>query len=96
MLLGRIASVLQTASPPLALSLYAARASLQNGAVWFDTDGNQIEAHGGNILKIDGVYHWFGATKKELEYKGKPCVAECSLGINLYTSLDLMTWKRFT
>eukprot|EP01047_Picozoa_sp_COSAG01_P101765 COSAG01_NODE_31448_length_597_cov_1.991968_1_plen_85_part_01 len=71
----------------------AARAGLQNGAAWFDTDGNQIEAHGGNILKIDGVYHWFGATKKELEYKGKPCVAECSLGINLYTSSDLMTWK---
>ena len=71
----------------------AARASLQNGAGWLDTDGNQIEAHGGNILKIDGVYHWFGATKKELEYKGKPCVAECSLGVNLYTSSDLMTWK---
>eukprot|EP01046_Picozoa_sp_COSAG06_P086323 COSAG06_NODE_32934_length_498_cov_0.491228_1_plen_83_part_10 len=70
---------------PLLLLAGAARASLQNGAAWFDTDGNQIEAHGGNILKIDGVYHWYGATKKELEYKGKSCTFECSLGINLYT-----------
>ena len=59
---------------------------------WHDTAGNQIEAHGGNILKLGSVYHWYGATKKELTYKGKPCVFECSLGINLYTSSDLIGW----
>ena len=30
---------------------------LTNGEVWRDTDGNQIEAHGGAILKIGDVYH---------------------------------------
>jgi hypothetical protein len=30
----------------------SAETGLNNGAVWRDTDGNQIEAHGGNIIKI--------------------------------------------
>ena len=34
----------------------------------------------------------YGSTKKELTYRGKPCVFECSLGINLYTSKDLRAW----
>eukprot|EP00935_MAST-01C_sp_MAST-1C-sp1_P002166 g2166.t1 len=66
---------------------------LTNGDAWIDTDGNQIEAHGGCILKIGGVYHWYGSTKKELDYKGAKCLFECSLGINLYTSTDLLSWK---
>ena len=43
------------------LSLAAVVASpyaLTNGEVWLDTDGNQIEAHGGAILKIGNVPFW--------------------------------------
>ena len=65
-----------------------------NGAVWRDTSGNQIEAHGGNILLIGDVYHWYGSTKKETvdPATGKPCRFDCSLGINVYTSTDLLSW----
>ena len=63
---------------------------------WLDTAGNQIEAHGGNIIKLADTYHWYGATKKDLTYKGKPCVFECSLGINLYTSSDLLVSPQAT
>ena len=70
----------------LALAPAAAQAALTNGATWHDTVGNQIEAHGGGILKIGSVYHWFGSTKKALSFKGKHCLFECSLGINLYTA----------
>jgi|EP01047_Picozoa_sp_COSAG01_P037593 hypothetical protein len=66
--------------------------SLLNGAAWHDTRGRQIEAHGGGIMKIGALYHWFGSTKKEHSYRGKTCVFECSLGINLYTSTDLLAW----
>jgi hypothetical protein len=32
----------------------ATGSDLDNGAVWVDTDGTQIEAHGGNIIKVSG------------------------------------------
>lgn len=34
-------------------------ASLPNGDAWHDVSGNQIEAHGGGILKIGPTYHWY-------------------------------------
>lgn len=49
----------------------------------------------GNLLRsCDGLpaptrYHWYGSTKKETG----SCVFECSYGVNLYTSYDLLTWK---
>ena len=48
----------------------------------------------GNILLIGDVYHWYGSTKKETvdPATGKPCRFDCSLGINVYTSTDLLSW----
>jgi hypothetical protein len=68
---------------------------LQNGAIWHDSQGNQIEAHGGTILNIAGVYHWYGASKKlpKDPVTGLPCVFGCSMHIRLYTSTDLLNWS---
>lgn len=50
---------------------------LQAG-IWNDTDGNFINAHGGSILYHQGIYYWYGETKK---------------GISCYSSKNLKTWK---
>ena len=28
------------------------------GQVWLDTNGNRIQAHGGSLIYLDGVYYW--------------------------------------
>ena len=43
-----------------------------------------------NVLLIKCRY---GSTKKmEVDANGKHCLFECSFGINLYTSADLLSW----
>lgn len=75
------------------LSKLSSASSLHNGEVWHDTAGNQIEAHGGGMMKLGTVYHWWGSGKKEITGpSGKHCTFECSLDINLYTSKDLVNW----
>jgi hypothetical protein len=57
--------------------------SFRPGAVWLDTDGNHINAHGGGVLYEEGTYYWFG------EKRG----AHASEGINVYSSQDLYKWR---
>lgn len=55
----------------------------------YDTNGNQIQAHGGQIQKltVDGVtkWYWIGEDKTN-DYR--PCG-----GIHMYSSEDLYNWK---
>ena len=37
--------------------------AFEPGAVWLDTDGRPIQAHGGGMLFDRGVYYWFGENK---------------------------------
>jgi len=53
------------------------------GAIWPDTNGVHINAHGGGILRRDGVYYWFGEKR----------AAQASEGINVYSSPDLYNWQ---
>lgn len=53
------------------------------GALWYDTDGNLINAHGGGIVYVNKTYYWFG------EKRGK----RASEGVNVYSSKDLYNWK---
>lgn len=57
--------------------------SFRTGAIWPDTEGAHINAHGGGILYEDGTYYWFG------EKRG----AWRSEGINVYSSRDLYNWR---
>jgi len=58
--------------------------SFRPGEVWYDTDGNRIEAHGGGMLHQDGTYYWFGE-------HGTP--GRTRVGVMCYSSQDLHNWK---
>ncbi len=60
--------------------------SFRPGNLWFDTDGNIINAHGGGILFHDGKYYWYG------EYKSENSNAAL-VGVTCYSSSDLYNWK---
>ena len=57
--------------------------SFKPGAIWSDESGQVINAHGGGILLMNGVYYWFG------EKRGR----RGSEGVNVYSSKDLYHWK---
>lgn len=66
----------------------------QNGQMWYDTDGQPIQAHGGMILEHKGIYYWYG------ENKNGPTARSLSgdirvdfIGISCYSSADCMNWR---
>ena len=52
-------------------------------AIWPDTDGNHIIAHGGGILEHDGVYYWYGEQRRDERFGN---------AVRVYSSTDLYTW----
>lgn len=50
-----------------------------------DTDGNQINCHGGGILKVGDTYYWYGEHRPGLD-------SDRQLGVACYSSKDLHTW----
>lgn len=59
---------------------------LCNGAVWLDTEGNPINAHGGGVLYHQGLYYWYGEHKSDF-------TTAAMVGITCYVSKDLRKWK---
>ena len=60
------------------------------GQVWLDTNGNRIQAHGGSLIYLDGVYYWYG------ENKGKKTDKAAGIwhwGVRYYASTDLYNWE---
>ncbi len=57
-----------------------------NGQLWMDTEGNHINAHGGNIIQYEGTYYWYGENRP---YRG----FTTEEGVGVYSSQDLKTWK---
>lgn len=60
-----------------------------NGTPWYDTDGNRIQAHGGSVKFVDGKYYLFGENKE----KTIPGDGIWHMGVNCYSSDDLINWK---
>lgn len=58
------------------------------GKPWKDTDGIHINAHGGGIVFMDGVYYWYGEHKTA--GRGGNTAQE---GVRCYSSKDLYNWK---
>ena len=56
------------------------------GALWLDTDGTHINAHGGGLLYDQGFYYWYG------EHKDQNSLAQ--VGVNVYKSKDLYSWQK--
>lgn len=54
--------------------------------VWIDTDGNQIQAHGGGIIKLEKIYYWYGEERRkglDTNFRFVSC----------YSSKNLVNWK---
>jgi hypothetical protein len=71
---------------------------LVQNAVWRDTDGNIINAHGGGILNYNNVYYWYGEFKGDSSYRLKKvttweCYRTAAGGISCYSSRNLTDWK---
>lgn len=58
---------------------------IQPGAVWLDTQGHPIQAHGGGILYHGHVWYWFGEDRTQGLDPEKRYVA-------CYSSRDLVHW----
>ena len=67
------------------------------GAVWNDTDGNPINAHGGGILFHGEKYYWYGEIKTGKTWLVPGQTWECyrtnAGGISCYSSENLTDWK---
>ena len=64
------------------------------GAVWLDTDGQPIQAHGGGMLFHEGVYYWFGENKEAGSQPARGRIRRLDVvGVNCYSSTDLLHWK---
>ncbi len=56
------------------------------GALWPDDRGEHINAHGGGILRHEGVYYWFGENKCDT-------TSNAQVGVMCYSSRNLTDWK---
>ncbi|MGB7394754.1 MAG: glycoside hydrolase family 43 protein [Pricia sp.] len=64
------------------------RTSFEPGAIWKDSEGTPINAHGGGILIFDSTYYWFGEHKI-----AGPKGNTSQVGVRVYSSKDLYNWE---
>lgn len=68
------------------------------GAIWKDSDGRPINAHGGGMLHHNGLYYWYGEFKEGRTYLPKANKAwggtrVLAGGVSCYSSTDLVAWR---
>ncbi len=62
-----------------------------NGTMWNDVKGQDIQAHGGCILFYEDRYYWYGEHKGQSNH---PTAWRVDIiGIACYSSQDLVNWK---
>ncbi|MDR1638342.1 MAG: family 43 glycosylhydrolase, partial [Clostridiales bacterium] len=54
---------------------------IENGKKWHDADGIVLHAHGGFMLKENGMYYWYGENRLDNVY------------VSCYASTDLARWE---
>jgi hypothetical protein len=59
---------------------------IRPGEVWPDDKGRHIQAHGGGIIRVSGVYYWFGEQRRQGLDPDRRYVS-------CYSSKDLVHWK---
>lgn len=68
----------------------------EQGAVWNDTNGNPINAHGGGILFYEGKYFWYGEVKSGktilVPNQSWECYRVDVGGVSCYSSENLIDW----
>lgn len=61
---------------------------------WKDTRGELINAHDGGVIFVNGKYYWYGLALRALgQDKGENNGAATTIGINLYSSSNLLEWN---
>ena len=60
----------------------------QPGKIWYDTDGNPINAHSGGFLRHENKYYWYG----QIMIPGRRG-SDAWVGVSCYSSNDLYNWK---
>lgn len=63
--------------------------SIHPGETWLDTNGRPIQAHGGSVIVVDGVFYWYGENKE----RTLPGSGIWHWGIRCYRSTDLVAWE---
>ncbi|UOQ65735.1 glycoside hydrolase family 43 protein [Hymenobacter volaticus] len=61
----------------------AKNTAFKPGELWYDTEGNLINAHGGGVLLVGNTYYWYGEKRAQHQEEG----------VNVYSSKDLYNWK---
>ncbi len=95
--LAHIAMIFWLASS-LASGTAAGQSEFRPGAVWLDTSGLPINAHGGGVLFHEGAYYWYGEDKSGSSWM-PPCNKSWDgyrvnvTGIRCYSSKDLLHWQ---
>ncbi len=59
------------------------------GQVWLDMEGKRIQAHGGSVIEVEGVYYWYGENKEKTDGTN----GIWTWGVRCYSSADLYNWK---
>jgi len=82
----------------LSVSMGAYAQYILPGAIWTDTSGNPVNAHGGGILYYNNTYYWYGEIKQGITWRVPGSTWENyrvnAGGISCYSSKDLLRWKR--
>lgn len=63
---------------------------LKNGQMWLDDAKNPIQAHGGNMIKYENKWYWYGEHKGAANTPGLQRVD--FIGISCYSSENLKDW----
>lgn len=63
--------------------------SIRPGKVWLDTKGERIQAHGGSVIFVDGVYYFYGENKEKTDGTN----GIWHWGVRAYASTDLYNWE---
>jgi hypothetical protein len=62
--------------------------SFKPGAVWLDTSGKPIQAHGGSVIRVEDVFYRYGENKEGFV----PGTGKWHSGVRCYSSSDLYNW----
>lgn len=75
--------------PSLAAAATTRATTIRPGEIWRDTGGKPIQAHGGSIIAVDGLFYWYGENKEFTTATS----AIHSWGVRGYRSSDLVNWE---
>lgn len=82
---ARYSAVTCVAAAGLSLFAAALATNVRPGEIWPDNRGQHVQAHGGGIIKQNGVYYWFGEDRS----KGLDPLRRY---VSCYSSTDLVHW----